>query len=349
MRKAKCPVHVAIGERISVAADCHIATVPLHDADSEMPALELCNVRKTYRGAGAPAVNGVTFKIARGEVVGLLGPNGAGKSTTIGLITTRIPVDTGEILVGGRSATRLPTQARAAMGVTGQSNTLDTSCTVRENLYLHCRYHGMSRVASRVRAAQLLDTFGLADKAMVKPPALSGGLARRLQLARAMSHEPRLLLLDEPTNELDALSQTLFWEQIDELRISDNTAVLFATHLLEEAEQHCDRVLIMDHGQLILDGRPDELRRTFRGAHTLTILLRKVVDRSAHTRLQALRNVVRCTINGRTITVLLDSGEVPLHDIAELVQPFGIEEVSTRKASLREIFLDVIDTTVRSL
>jgi ABC-2 type transport system ATP-binding protein len=231
------------------------------------------------------------------------------------------------------------------MGVTGQSNTLDSSCTVRENLYLHCRYHGMSRAEARMRAEHLLDTFRLTDKAAAKPAALSGGLARRLQLARAMAHEPRLLLLDEPTNELDALSQALFWEQIDELRISYNTAVLLATHLLEEAEQHCQRVLIVDQGRLILDGRPEDLRRRFRGVHTVTFVLHETVDRDTHTRLELLRNVVRCTVDGPTITVLLDSGNVPLRDMAELVQPFGVEEVSTRKASLREVFLDVIDTT----
>src|SRR6202035_2327550 len=126
-------------------------------------ALAVRDVFKTYRGASKAAVAGATFAVAPGEVVGLLGPNGAGKSTTIGMITTRIPLDRGEIAVDGRSVSADPARARAKMGVTGQSNTLDSSCTARENIYLHCRYHGMSRAMARQRASDLLRTFRLTD------------------------------------------------------------------------------------------------------------------------------------------------------------------------------------------
>jgi ABC-2 type transport system ATP-binding protein len=315
----------------------------LNTAGSSPALLQVSDLRKVYRGQAAPAVDGVSFSVSAGEVLGLLGPNGAGKSTTIGIVTTRIPVTSGEVLVGGASALADPAGVRAAIGVAGQSNTLDGSCTVFENLYLHCRYHGMGRRSARQRATDMMSAFQLSAKAEVKPDTLSGGQARRLQLARAMAHDPALLLLDEPTNELDASIQALFWEQINRLRSTGRTAILLATHILEEAEEHCDRVLILDAGRIVMEGRPNELRSEFRATRTIEMTVRKQPRLDSARLIEELDGVARCLIAGRTVSILVGSGEVPLEHLAQLLGPYGIEELTARKASLREIFLEAVD------
>lgn len=304
--------------------------------------LEAEHVSKRYRGASRLAVNDVSFAVSRGEIVGLLGPNGAGKSTMIGIITTRLLPDQGEIRIASTSTREDPAAARVHIGVTGQSNTLDGSCTVHENLFLHLRYHGLSRDDARRRATVLLEELGLAERARDMPATLSGGLARRLQLARAMAHGPALLLLDEPTNELDVPGRTFFWERLHRVRAEHQAAVLLATHQLDEAEEHCDRVLILDAGRIVAEGTPAELRRRFRGTSTVEITLERPLDEAASGSIAALPGVVRCTSEGRRVTVLLDSSRVPLGGIAAAIEPFGVEELATRTASLREIFLDVV-------
>jgi ABC-2 type transport system ATP-binding protein len=306
-------------------------------------ALKVRGVSKRYRGATQPAVDNLTFSVDRGEVVGLLGANGAGKSTTIGMIATRIPIESGDIYVNGASIGDAPEMARGMIGVTGQSNTLDGACSVFENLYLHCRYHGMPRRQSRGRSEELLESFDLWDKRDQRPETLSGGFARRLQLARSMAHAPQLLLLDEPTNELDVPSRYFFWQQIEELRERGDTAVLLATHLLDEAEEHCDRVIIVDSGRLVLEGPPASLRRKFRGSRTLELTTRRPIDAAARGSLERFPAVVRCSVEDRRLRLLLDCADVPLHDVTPIVHVFGVEEVATRIASLREIFLDSID------
>jgi ABC-2 type transport system ATP-binding protein len=301
------------------------------------------DLRKVYRGETTSAVDGVSFSASAGEVLGLLGPNGAGKSTTISIVTTRIPATSGEVLVGGASSLADPAGVRAAIGVAGQSNTLDGSCTVLENLYLHCRYHGMGRRAARQRATDMMLAFQLSDKSEAKPEALSGGQARRLQLARAMAHDPALLLLDEPTNELDAFSQALFWEQIHRLRDTGQTAILLATHMLEEAEEHCDRVLILDAGRIVMEGRPDQLRSEFRATRTIEMTLTQQPRPGSATAIEELDGVVRCQVVGRTVSILLGPGKLPLEHLVRHLGRYGVEEMTARKASLREIFLDVVD------
>lgn len=316
---------------------------PAPSAERSSPALlSVSDLRKVYGGESAPAVDGVSFSASAGEVLGLLGPNGAGKSTTISIVTTRIPATSGEVLVGGASSLADPAGVRAAIGVAGQSNTLDGSCTVLENLYLHCRYHGMGRRAARQRATDMMLAFQLSDKSDAKPEGLSGGQARRLQLARAMAHDPALLLLDEPTNELDAFSRALFWEQIYRLRDTGQTAILLATHMLEEAEEHCDRVLILDAGRIVMEGRPDELRSEFRATRTIEMALMKQPRPGSAAAIEELDGVVRCLVAGKTVSILLGPGELPLEQLVRHLGRYGVEEMTARKASLREIFLDVV-------
>jgi ABC-2 type transport system ATP-binding protein len=224
------------------------------------PPLSLSGVVKRFPGEPPiTAVAGIDLDVGHGEILGLLGPNGAGKSTTIGIITTRVRPSEGEVWVFGNDAVRDPARVKATLGVVQQMNTLDRSLTLRENLYYHCRYFGMGAGESHVRSDELLDRFRLADRRDAMPQTISGGMAQRLQIARAVAHRPSLLLLDEPTAGLDPQSRIALWELVDELR-DDGMTVLLSTHYMEEADALCDRVAIIDHGRILVIDAPQTLK-----------------------------------------------------------------------------------------
>jgi ABC-2 type transport system ATP-binding protein len=225
------------------------------------PPLALSRVVKRYGGSSTvTAVDGIDLAVGEREVLGLLGPNGAGKSTTIGIITTRVRPTEGEVHVFGVDAVRDPARVKASLGVVQQMNTLDRSLTLWENLYYHCRYFGMGATVSRLRADELLERFRLADRRHAMPPTISGGMAQRLQIARAVAHRPSLLLLDEPTAGLDPQSRIALWELVGELR-DEGLTVLLSTHYMEEADALCDRVAVIDHGRILVIDTPDALKR----------------------------------------------------------------------------------------
>jgi ABC-2 type transport system ATP-binding protein len=225
------------------------------------PPLSLTRVVKRFAGdPPVTAVAGIDLEVADREVLGLLGPNGAGKSTTIGIITTRVRPTEGEVRVFGVDAGRDPARVKGMLGVVQQANTLDRRLTLRENLYYHCRYFGMGARESHARADELLGRFRLADRRDALPPAISGGMAQRLQIARAVAHRPSLLLLDEPTAGLDPQSRIALWELVGELR-DDGMTVVVSTHYMEEADALCDRVAIIDHGRILVVDSPHALKR----------------------------------------------------------------------------------------
>jgi ABC-2 type transport system ATP-binding protein len=223
--------------------------------------LSLVGVVKRFPGdPPVTAVAGIDLEVAEREVLGLLGPNGAGKSTTIGIITTRVRPTAGDVRVFGIDAVREPARVKATLGVVQQANTLDRRLTLRENLYYHCRYFGMAARESHARADELLERFRLADRRDAMPMAISGGMAQRLQIARAVAHRPSLLLLDEPTAGLDPQSRIALWELVGELR-DDGITVVVSTHYMEEADVLCDRVAIIDHGRILVVDTPQALKR----------------------------------------------------------------------------------------
>jgi ABC-2 type transport system ATP-binding protein len=225
------------------------------------PPLALTGVVKRYEGEPpVTAVAGIDLEVGHREVLGLLGPNGAGKSTTIGIITTRVRPTHGEVRVFGVDARRDPARVKASLGVVQQANTLDRRLTLRENLYYHCRYFAMGASESHARADELLDRFRLADRRDAMPPAISGGMAQRVQIARAVAHHPSLLLLDEPTAGLDPQSRIALWELVEELR-DEGMTVLLSTHYMEEADALCDRVAVIDHGRILVVDTPQALKR----------------------------------------------------------------------------------------
>jgi len=223
------------------------------------PAIRIRGLRKSYRG-GPPAVDGLDLEVAPGSCFGLLGPNGAGKTTTIRVLTAASPRDAGEVEVLGLDPARAPREVKARIGIVPQMDNLDPDFSVRRNLVVYGRYFGMPAARARERAEELLRFVRMEDRADTAMEELSGGLKRRLVIARALLHDPRLLVLDEPTTGLDPQSRRELWERVRDLRRRGVT-VLLTTHYMEEAEALCDRVAIVDHGKVLVEGVPADLVR----------------------------------------------------------------------------------------
>jgi lipooligosaccharide transport system ATP-binding protein len=221
-----------------------------------MNIIEAHEVLKRY--GAFTAVNGISFQVQSGEFFGLLGPNGAGKTSAIRMMYGFSPVTGGRMQVFGMDIATDWRAIRTRLGVCQQENTLDPDLTVEQNLLIYARYFNINGAKAHQRAEELLEFFALTGKRDAKVVALSGGLARRLQLARALMAEPELLILDEPTTGLDPQSRHQVWGRLAELKKRGLT-MLLTTHYMDEAESLCDRLLIMDHGRIIAQGRPREL------------------------------------------------------------------------------------------
>jgi len=226
------------------------------------PLFEARHLRKRY--GDTTVVDGVSFDIAPGECLGVIGPNGAGKTTTIRMCLGLTVPDDGTVRFhpgNGGATLSMPHDAlaiKAQLGVVTQFDTLDPDFTCAENLGVFGRYFGLGREAMRGRIPRLLEFAALSHKAGARPGELSGGMKRRLSLARALVNEPRLLLLDEPTTGLDPQARHLMWERL-QLLLQQGTAILLTTHFMDEAERLCSRLLVLDHGRKIAEGRPREL------------------------------------------------------------------------------------------
>jgi ABC-2 type transport system ATP-binding protein len=234
------------------------AAAPPSTIDSRDEVIRAEWLTKIYPG-DIKAVDNLDMTVFKGEIFGLLGPNGAGKTTTAGMLTTRVIPTSGRALVGGIDVVAHPALAKRLIGVVPQSNTLDRSLSVWNNLYFHGRFFGMSAKQSRAKCHQLLEQFRLSERAKSPVLALSGGMAQRLMVARAVMHNPSILFLDEPTAGLDPQSRIALWEILGELH-GDGQTILLTTHYMEEADQLCNRLAIIDHGKLLALGTPQELK-----------------------------------------------------------------------------------------
>src|SRR4029453_6168658 len=265
---------------------------------------------KVYAG-DIRAVIDLNLDVNEGEIFGLLGPNGAGKTTTVGMLTTRvIPTEGGARLAGVDLAAR-PSEAKRLIGVVSQTNTLDRSLSVWENLYYHGRYFGMGAKPSRPVARDLLGGFRPADPAKANVSTLSGGMAQRLMVARSIVHRPRILFLDEPTSGLDPQSRIALWEIIGQIHAEGQTVVL-TTHNMEEADRLCERLAIMDHGRLLALDTPEALKRTVGGDLIVRLRAGSEPDRVS-ARLRDLDVVTGSTVVGETVllTAVRSEGLLP--------------------------------------
>ncbi|HEX7716004.1 MAG TPA: ABC transporter ATP-binding protein [Marmoricola sp.] len=221
-------------------------------------------LRKEFgRGESAvEAVRGIDVEVRRGEAFGFLGPNGAGKSSTMRMVAAVSPVTGGTLRILGLDPTVDGPRIRARIGVCPQEDTLDTELNVRDNLYIYGRYFGLPRAEVRVRVAELLEFVQLTEKADAKVDDLSGGMKRRLTIARSLINRPEVLLLDEPTTGLDPQARHVVWDRLFRLKQQGVTLVL-TTHYMDEAEQLCDRLVVMDKGLIVAEGSPLELIRSY--------------------------------------------------------------------------------------
>jgi ABC-2 type transport system ATP-binding protein len=303
---------------------------------------------KVYRGSDFAAVDELNLSIHAGEIFGLLGPNGAGKTTTAGMLTTRVVPTSGRAYVGAIDVVAQPALAKQLIGTVSQTNTLDRQLTVWENLYFHGRLFGMSANASRTTADEMLEQFQLSKWAKASVFALSGGMAQRLMVARAIFHRPAVLFLDEPTAGLDPQSRLALWEILGELNSSGQT-IMLTTHYMEEADQLCARVAIMDHGKILALDTPEALKRTVGAEDILTI--KADGDRDA------LARRLRGEIPEITRTRDVDGGlELHVEGAKRLVPRvvnaaesggFEVADLSVSKPSLETVFINLTGKALR--
>jgi ABC-2 type transport system ATP-binding protein len=320
-----------------------MARVP---ASSEVEAdapIRTVGLSKVYRGRSGPlkAVDDLDLAIGRGEFFGLLGPNGAGKSTTIGMLTTTVVPTSGRAYIDGIDVARHPAAAKRRLGFVSQTNTLDRQLTVRENLYYHGRFFGVSRGEAGRRSDELLARFSLAERADSMVFELSGGLAQRLMIARALVHRPGILFLDEPTSGIDPQTRINLWGILRDLHASGQT-ILLTTHYMEEADSLCERIAILDHGHMLALGSPAELKADY-GAETVISM---TVD-GAGARLlgeaEQLEHVRRAEADGSTIRVFANPPAGVLVELIERAHAVGLEvrDASSHPPSLETVFLSL--------
>ncbi len=301
---------------------------------------------KTYPG-GIRAVASLDLTIEAGEIFGLLGPNGAGKTTTVGMLSTRVVPTSGWACVGGVSVTDEPALAKQAIGVVAQTNTLDRSLTVWENLYFHCRYFGLAKAEARARATDRLEQFRLSDRAAADVYALSGGMAQRLMVARGIAHRPHILFLDEPTAGLDPQSRLALWEILQGLH-GEGLTVLLTTHYMEEADRLCDRVAIMDHGRILALGTPAELKDSV-GCDTVVRVSTDGDSNSLAELLLGLGNGTRTETTDGTVTVFLKGGDGVVPRVVNRSESAGfhITDLSVSEPTLETVFITLTGKELR--
>ena len=317
------------------------------DATSD-EVIRTVGLTKVYPG-GIRAVDGLDLSVRAGEIYGLLGPNGAGKTTTAGMLTTRVIPTSGQALVGGIDVVAHPVAAKQVIGVVPQTNTLDRSLSVFENLYFHGRFFGMNARTAKAETTMRLEQFRLADRAAEPVAALSGGMAQRLMVARAIMHRPTTIFLDEPTAGLDPQSRLALWEVLGELHREGQT-ILLTTHYMEEADQLCDRLAIIDHGKLLALGTPDELKATT-GADTV------VTVQAATDDLDRLAGVLGAEVPGVQQVVRFDQSVVMSVEGANRIVPqvfaaaerhdIDITDVSVAEPSLETVFINLTGKDLR--
>src|ERR1700728_3209916 len=322
--------------------------IPASFEGGGQPIIQTVELVKSYPGTDFRAVDGLNLQVGMGEVYGLLGPNGAGKTTTVGVLTTRVIPTGGHAYVGGIDVVDHPTLAKQMIGVVSQQNTLDRQLTSWENLYFHGRLFGIGKRESKQTADDLLEQVQLTRFAKASVYALSGGMAQRLMVARAIFHRPAVLFLDEPTAGLDPQGRLALWDLLEGLN-ADGQTIMLTTHYMEEADKLCDRLAIMDHGKILALGTPTDMKRSV-GADT-------VVTVKAAGDPDGVADVLKSRLEGLTKTrALADGVELQVRGADRLVPRvveaaeaggFSLADLSVAEPTLETVFIGLTGKELR--
>jgi lipooligosaccharide transport system ATP-binding protein len=287
-------------------------------------------------------VDGIDFELFRGEAFGFLGPNGAGKSSTMRMLGCVSPPTQGDLTILGSNPTRDGSAIRARLGVVPQEDTLDNELTVRENLLVYGRYFGLPRKLIAERTAQLLDFVQLAERGDDQVEPLSGGMKRRLTIARSLINEPEILILDEPTTGLDPQARHVVWDRLFSLKQRGVTLIL-TTHYMDEAEQLCDRLVVMDHGAIVAEGTPRELIARYSTPEVLELRFAPGLREEAAEKIKSLAPERMEVTADRLLLYAADGDE-----FLGRVHQAGIEPVTelVRRSSLEDVFLHLTGRTL---
>ena len=310
--------------------------------------VEVKGLKKIYSGKQTvTAVDGIDLNVEAGAIFGLLGPNGAGKTTTISICTTRALPTAGQVRIDGVDVVAHPAIARRAIGVVPQYNTLDRACTIAENIHFHCLYFGFSSAEAKARTSALLDQFHLSERAKAYPAQLSGGLAQRVQIARAIAHRPKVLFLDEPSAGLDPQSRIAMWDAVRQLRKEGITVVL-TTHYMEEADELCERVAIIDHGRILVENTPDALKRSVGAEKVYELHLKDQSGRDPLARtVQSIAGVTHAESTGDGVRVFTKGADGGIADVVAAANPFGLRDLTITETSLETVFIKLTGRDLR--
>ena len=307
---------------------------------SNLPvAIAVENIVKRY--GDFEAVKGVNFSVTEGEIFGLLGPNGAGKSTLIRMMTTLMPVTSGKAIVAGFDVMKNSDDVRRAIGVIPQALTSDPELTVQENLSIYAKLYSVPRATRIKNIDEVLGAVDLLKWRDAQTKTLSGGMRRRLEIARGLVHDPRIFFLDEPTTGLDPVSRIAVWEMLNHLKKTRNLTMLLTTHYMEEADRLCDRIAIVDHGTLVALGTPAELKASVPGANVVEVQFNREDD-EWKARLEKLPEVTEVqSQSGGMYRVLTSNGSKTTTELVEMAASLDeqLTSLSVQNTSLDDVFV----------
>jgi ABC-2 type transport system ATP-binding protein len=306
----------------------------------DVPAIAVEHLTKKF--GDFTADDDLTFTVAQNEIFGILGPNGAGKSTLVRMLTTLIRPTSGRALVMGFDVARRTGSVRRSIGVIPQANTVDSDLSAWESLDIYGKFYGMSRRERRERSTELLHAVGLWDWKDQAAGTYSGGMRRRLEIARGLVHRPRVFFLDEPTTGLDPQSRRVIWELLEKLRAEGNLSILICTHYMDEADRLCDRLAIIDHGKIAALGTPKELKASVPGQDSVLVELFREVGEPLREALRALPDVSDAAIDSdHAVRLVLTTEVVPLEGIIEATRRVGnkVKSVSVQEPTLDDVFI----------
>jgi ABC-2 type transport system ATP-binding protein len=311
-----------------------------------MPAIEVEGIVKRF--GDFTAVNGVTFNVEQGEIFGLLGPNGAGKSTLIRILTTLLLPTSGAARVGGFDIVARANDVRRTIGVIPQAMTSDLELTVRENLLIHAKLYGVRREKRKRLIDELLEAVELTAWADKPVKNLSGGMRRRAEIARGLVHEPRIFFLDEPTTGLDPVSRTAVWEMLARIKAGRDLTVLLTTHYMDEADKLCNRIAIVDHGQLVALDAPMTLKASIPGKNVLEVSFGPTPADWGE-RLRALRGVENMVTRDNVVRLASTNGPATTLALMEAAEQAGVavQSLSVQSTSLDDVFVHYTGRALR--